>query len=87
MSHPVSEERCCPSGWGLDARLTTLLCKNKKILLRNPKKWKADGPIQAKSDRIFYGSLWLKKGCFANDNDGSRIKSFDGVEEITVRVI
>jgi hypothetical protein len=31
-------------GWRLDARLTTLLCK-KKRMLRNPEKLKADGLI------------------------------------------
>jgi hypothetical protein len=36
-------QRPGPPGWGLDARLTTLLCK--KLLPRNPKKWKPDGLI------------------------------------------
>jgi hypothetical protein len=31
-----------PPGWGLDARLMTLLCEKKNILLQNPKKRKPD---------------------------------------------
>jgi hypothetical protein len=52
-----------PPGCGLDARLTTLLCK-KMLLLRNPKKVKTG----CNKAEIFYGMLWLKKGCFANDD-------------------
>jgi hypothetical protein len=37
----------------LDAKLTTLLCK--KILLRNPKKWKPDGLNLAESSKKDYG--------------------------------
>jgi hypothetical protein len=48
----------------LDARLTTLHWK-KKILLRNPKKI----GNRMQYDRIFYGRLWLLKGCFARDDD------------------
>jgi hypothetical protein len=33
-------------------------------LLRNPK---TENLI--KSGRIFYGRLWLRKGCFASDDD------------------
>jgi hypothetical protein len=36
-------------------------CSVKKLLLRNPKKWKLDGLIEDKSGRIFKGRLWLKK--------------------------
>jgi hypothetical protein len=54
-------------GDGLDARLTTLLCK-KKILLRNPKNWNPDDLIHdgiAKSGWIFWGRLWPKRDVLA----------------------
>jgi hypothetical protein len=47
----------------LDTRLTTLLCK-KKVVAKS-----RNGLIQEKSGRTFYGRLWLKKGCFASDDD------------------
>jgi hypothetical protein len=61
-------QRLSPPGWGLDARLRTSLCKKKALLLWNPKKWRPDALIE-KSNRIFKGRQWLKKGYFANDND------------------
>jgi hypothetical protein len=45
----------------------------KKLLLRTPKKWKPKDTIDDgidKSGRNLRGRLWLKKGCFANDDDG-----------------
>jgi hypothetical protein len=49
-------------GWWLDARLATLPCK-KKILLKNPQKWKPDAIWQNLLKK------WLKKGSSANDDD------------------
>jgi hypothetical protein len=52
----------------LDARLTTLLCK--KVTVAKSKEVKTGWSNSVdKSGRIFYGRTWLKKGCFANDDD------------------
>jgi hypothetical protein len=48
-------QRPGPPGWGLEEKLTTLLCK-KKLRLRNLKKWKSDSLIHVerhKSGRNF----------------------------------
>jgi hypothetical protein len=37
--------------------------------VRNPKRENPDAVIQDKSRGIFKERLWLKKGCFANDED------------------
>jgi hypothetical protein len=49
----------------LDPRLTTWLCKN--IIVAKSKEMKTGSTL----DRFFEGMLWLRKGCFANDNEGS----------------
>jgi hypothetical protein len=53
----------------LDTRLTTLLCKKKKkTAVAKSGKCKLDD----KSGRIL-GRLWLKKHCFANNDDAENI--------------
>jgi hypothetical protein len=37
------------------------------------------------SGRIFYGMLWLKKGCFANDDDDDDV--LDGAGRVILKWI
>jgi hypothetical protein len=55
----VCIQRPAPPHWGLDTRLTTLLCK-KTAVMKSKK---------VKTYRIFQGRLWFKKSCFANNDD------------------
>jgi hypothetical protein len=52
----------------LDARLMTLHCK--KITVAKSKEVRTGwSNLIDKSGRIFKGRLWLKKGCFVDDDD------------------
>jgi hypothetical protein len=55
-----------PGAWELYARLMTLSLKKRYCCVIQ----KSENRMQ--SGRTFYGRLWLKKGCFANDDgDGN----------------
>jgi hypothetical protein len=56
-------QKPCPPSCGLDA---ALLCK--KNTVAKSKGVKIGWSTSEKSGRIFVGRLWLRKGCFANDN-------------------
>jgi hypothetical protein len=56
----------------LDARLTALLCK--QIIVAKFKEVKIGWSIDT-SGRFFKGRLWLKMGCFANDDDNFRVRT------------
>jgi hypothetical protein len=51
----------------------TLLCK--AVIVAKSKEGKTGWSNSIdKSGRIFYGRLWLRKGCFANDDDNYTIR-------------